>query len=655
MKKNIAILIFFILTTSLTSAQKNCSTIKNKDVERKFSDAVNLMTQNKDIGIRYVKEIADVYPKYYPATLELGKFYLDKQKDAQVRFQTSKSSEYGALAEKYLKLSYENCDSYDSLRAAYLLGEYYFINRNFKDAQKFYDVFLSSQNAALSCKKMAVRRQEMVKEYFEIMKNPVKFNPRELRNVCTSDDEYLPFLSHDGSILLYTRRREKRKNEFVEELMLSNLLSVDSVGEVFSRGAMMPSPFNTGKLQGGACLSLDNKILYITICNYDNCDIYFSVFKNQKWQPLIKLPNTVNTEAFEGQPTIDATGNILYFSSNRPGGYGGYDIYKIERKHKDSLWSVPINLGPEINSEFDEKTPFIHGDGQTLYFSSNGHGGVGGFDIFFSRLDKFNQWSKPKNIGFPLNSDGDDVAYVVSADGKRLYFSNKLLSGKGDWDIFCCDLSPEAAPKQILLIKGKITDEDGRPVSGVNVELTGLSTYETHQNITETSGEYSVSTPVTKDENYMLTVKKYGFFYNTKLINPDSSEYVPPTIEDIKLSKIATGVAMPLENVNFEFNSANLTETSTIFLHQLAMFLVEYPQYKVELRGHTDAIGNIEDNMLLSENRCRTVYNYLVMAGIKANRLSYKAYGKSAPMADNKTSQGRALNRRVEFILKDFE
>ena len=649
------VIMFLLLASNFSYAQKNCSLTKNKDLERKFVDAQNLMSQNKEIGIRYIKDIANSNPKYYPATLELGNYYLNCQKDAQRRFQTQKSNEYAVWAEKYLKLSYENCDVYDSAKAAFLLGEFYFINRNFNESKKYFDQFLSFSNAAGSCKPLANKRLELVDEYFRIMKNPVKYNPRALRNVCTSDDEYLPSLSHDGSVLLYTRRREKRRNEFTEELMASNLLAVDSIGELFSRGAMMPPPFNTGKLQGGACLTLDNKILYITICNYDNCDIYYSQFNNQKWQPLIKLPNTVNTDAFEGQPSVDVTGNVLYFSSNRPGGYGGYDLYKIVRKSKDSLWSAPINLGPEINTEFDEKTPFIHGDCQTLYFSSNGHGGVGGFDIFLSRLDKYNNWSKPKNLGYPLNSEGDDVAYVVSADGKRLYFSNKNISGKGGWDIFCSDIDPEIAPKQILLIKGKITDENGSPVSGVNVELTGLSTYETHKNVTENSGEYSVSTPVNKDENYMLTVKKHGFFYNTKLIDPDSSEYVPPTIEDIKLNKIATGVAMPLENVNFEFNSSNLTETSTIFLHQLAMFLEEYPQYKVELRGHTDAIGNYEDNMILSENRCRTVYNYLVMAGINANRLTYKAYGKTVPMADNKTSHGRALNRRVEFVLTDSE
>ncbi|MCQ2252833.1 MAG: OmpA family protein [Bacteroidales bacterium] len=353
---------------------------------------------------------------------------------------------------------------------------------------------------------------------------------------------------------------------------------------------------------------------------------------------------------------MDATGNVLYFASNRPGGYGGYDIYKIERKSADSLWSAPINLGPTINTEFDEKTPYMHIDGKTLYFSSNGHGGVGGFDIFVSRLQDNNTFSKPKNIGYPLNSENDEVAYIVSADGKRIYFSAKLLSGEGGWDIYCAELCPESSPNEVLLIKGVVTDENGQPVSGVDVDLTGLKSYETSHSTTDSkTGQYAVSTPVNKGEDYMLTLKKKGYFYNVQFIKPDSAEYVPPTVEDITIEKIKTGIPIQLENVNFAFNSSRLTEHSTAYLHQLAMFLNEYPKYSIELLGHTDAIGNEEENMQLSQRRCRTVYNYLVMAGIDPKRLSYKAFGKTSPMATNSTTQGRALNRRVEMVLTEIK
>ena len=633
-------------------AQKPCQLPKVKGLEHKFDDAVYLLSQNQDIGVKYLSEITIDYPKYYPATLILGEYYLKKQLDAQLRFQTDRALEFSRLAQKNLSLSFEFCPTHDSSRACFYLGECYYLDRKFEQAESLFNNFLANDNSAPSCRVKAQKRLDMIHEYYDIISHPVKFNPRELKNICTADDEYLPMISPDGELFVFTRRHIKRNGDFSEQLVLSRKIpTTDTVAELYTTGEPLPSPFNQGKLQGGACFTVDNRILYITICNHDDCDIYYSANENGVWQPLIKLPNTVNTELFDGQPTVDATGNTIYFSSNRAGGYGGYDLYKIVRKSTDSLWSAPINLGPKINTEFDEKTPFIHSDNKTLYFASNGHGGLGGFDIFVSRLDDMSRFSKPKNIGFPINTEGDEVAYVVSADGKRIYFSSNMLSGQGGWDIYCSDLPPEASPHQVLLIKGKITNEKGEPVPNVSIDLTGLKTFETAHDETKKNGEYAVSTQVNDDEEYMLTIKKQGFFYNVQVIQPDSVEYVPPTFKDIRIDRIQTGVPVVLENVNFEFNSAKLSPSSEAVLRQLALFFTEYPQYKIELGGHTDAVGNNEFNMILSEKRCRTVYNYLVMVGIDPSRLTYRAFGKTTPMATNTTSEGRALNRRVEFIL----
>ena len=652
--KRILPLTIMVLVSATCLAQKPCSLPKVKGLDKKYSDAVALLSENQDLGFKYLNEITIDYPKYYPATLLLGEFYLNKQRDAQLRFQTDRALEFSKLAQKNLALSFEFCPTHDSCRASFYLGECCYLDRKFEQSERLFNSFLDNDNSAPSCRAKAQKRLDMIHEYYDIISHPVKFNPRELKNISTSDDEYLPMISPDGELFLFTRRHIKRNGDFSEQIVLSRKISTnDTVAELYTVGEPLPSPFNQGKLQGGACFTVDNRVVYITICDHEDCDIYYSANENGVWQPLIKLPNTVNTDLFDGQPTVDATGNTIYFSSNRPGGYGGYDIYKIVRKSSDSLWSSPINLGPKINTEFDEKTPFIHSDNRTLYFASNGHGGLGGFDIFVSRLDDMSRFSKPKNIGFPINTEGDEVAYVVSADGKRIYFSSKMLSGQGDWDIYCSDLPPEASPNQVILIKGKITNENGEPVPNVSVELTGLKTFETAHDETKKNGEYAVSTQVNEDEEYMLTFKKKGFLYNVQVIQPDSVEYVPPTFKDIRIDKIQTGVPVVMENVNFEFNSTQLSPTSEAVLRQLALFLTEYPQYKMELAGHTDAVGNNEFNMVLSEKRCRTVYNYLIMVGIDAKRLSYKAYGKSTPMAPNSTSEGRALNRRVEFVLSE--
>ena len=653
MKHFLSILLMIVMSLA-AAAQKPCQLPKVKGLDKKFDDALYLLSNNQDIGIKYLTEITIDYPKYYPATLILGEHYLKKQLDAQLRFQTDRALEFSKLAQHHLSLSFEYCPTFDSCRACFYLGECYYLDRKFEQSERLFNNFLNSDNSAPSCRSRAQKRLDMIHEYYDIISHPVKFNPRELQKISTSDDEYLPMISPDGELFLFTRRHIKRNGEFSEQIVLSHRIpSTDTIAELYTVGEPLPSPFNQGKLQGGACFTVDNRILYITICDHEDCDIYYSANENGIWQPLIKLPNTVNTDLFDGQPTVDATGNTIYFSSNRPGGYGGYDLYKIVRKAADTLWSTPINLGPTINTEFDEKTPFIHSDNKTLYFASNGHGGLGGFDIFVSRLDEMFRFSKPQNIGFPINTEGDEVAYVVSADGKRIYFSSKTLSGKGGWDIYCSDLPPEASPNQVLLIKGKITNEQGEPVPNVSVELTGLKTFETAHDETKKNGEYAVSTQVNEDQDYLLTIKKKGFFYDMHVITPDSTEYTPPTFKDIRIEKIQTGVPIVLENVNFEFNSAKLSPSSEAVLRQLALFLTEYPQYNIELKGHTDAVGNNEFNMILSEKRCRTVYNYLLMVGISPSRLSYRALGKTTPMATNTTSEGRALNRRVEFVLSE--
>lgn len=660
--RQLFVLFFLMLINCSLSAQKQCKLPSSKDLNDRYNKALLLYEYNKSEAVPALENIVAQYPSHFKAAFVLGDYYLSVQKKSQSEFANDASQIAAVKALKYLKLSFDYCIEYDSCAALFDLGEFSFINRNFTDADKFFFDFISNENASKVKMKYAQMRKAMIDEYFNILKNPVKFNPREVKDICTTDDEYLPQISPDGSMIFFSRRVKKSDGEYIEELMVGKKIPVvDTTYELFSEGIKMPSPFNQGKIQGGASITVDNKVIYITICGYDrmgyssqlNCDLYYSIFDSGRWGQLQKLPNTVNSSAFEGQPSVDVSGNVLYFSSNRPGGYGGFDIWKIVRVNSESLWSSPVNLGPRINTSFDEKTPFIHGDGRTLYFSSNGHPGLGGMDIFYSRLseDEIN-WSKPENIGYPINTEGDEVAYVVSADGKRIYFSSKYLSGTGGWDIYSSELYPEAAPGRILLFKGKITDDNGTPVPDVNVELTGLKTYETAYGVSDkNTGEYYVGTPVNENEDYMLSVKKSGFFYDTRFIDTDSLKYIPPTREDIILCKVKAGVPVLMDNVVFDSNSASLAETATPFLQQFLLFLKDNPDLKIQINGYTDNIGTPESNLALSKRRCKTVINYLVMSGIDQSRLSYKAYGQTQPVSDNNTVSGRALNRRVEFVI----
>ncbi len=663
MKAYFFLVIFFVLGINNIFAQDECPIKKQRELQGYFNEISSILEYNQSEGIPKFESFIKQNPKYYPASLLLGSTYLKLSEKESDNYNTQRSKAFAELAVKYLNMSYQECDKYLNHKAHFLLGEAYFMAKDFDNASEVYSSFLNCGCTDNSRNQVAGNHLLVCQEYIRLKNNPVKFNPKELKEVSTIDDEYLPYLSPDGTILLFTRRSKKSNGEYVEELIKAKKLpQKDTSVELFDIGEKLPSPFNTGKLQGGACITIDNKVIYVTICDYsrtentsvEDCDIYYSEYKNGMWSNLIKMPNTINSQNFEGQPSIDYTGNVLYFSSNRPGGYGGYDIYKVERKDKGELWSKPINLGPKINTEMDEKTPFIHGDGRTLYFASNGHNGMGGFDIFVSRLGDDDLFQKPENIGYPINTENDEVAYIISADGKRLYFSGKFFSGTGGWDIYSSDVPENAEPGQILLLTGTVTNKYGQGIPNVDVELTGLKTFNSVSTTTDSqTGEYSLAAPVLEKENFVLKMSKKGFFYETVLINPDSSIYIPPTMQNIIMDSVKVGVPVRLKNVNFASNSSALVGDAVTFIHLFFQFLTEYPNYKVEICGHTDNIGNPESNLALSRRRCNVVKNYLIKLGIDPKRLIVKAYGQTKPIVPNTSSENRALNRRVEFILLD--
>jgi outer membrane protein OmpA-like peptidoglycan-associated protein len=351
-------------------------------------------------------------------------------------------------------------------------------------------------------------------------------------------------------------------------------------------------------------------------------------------------------------PSITSDGKVLFFASAREGGYGGIDIYKSE-KQKNGLWGEAQNLGPVINTASDDKTPFIHSDSQTLYFATNGRLGLGGFDVFYSQYNGLGQWSEPKNMGYPINTENDELGLMVSANGKRIFFSSKSFTKDGNWDIYSAELYQGARPKRVLFVKGKLTDEDGHEVTDAKVGIKGTKSKETTEGLVDSySGKYAVAVPVKKDEDYLLTVKKDAHFFDSKLIDPDDDEYDPPTTVDFKIGKIEKGKPVRLQNVNFEYGSHKLSEISKSNINQLIEFMKENENIIIMLHGHTDNRGTPEFNLALSQLRVQAVRNYMRQQGIDSERISYRGFGEKKPLATNATKEGRKINRRVEFIVK---
>ncbi len=655
--------ILFVFSVPVFSQRGDCKEIKNKVALNLYKQAVeNPDYKQKETQV-LLKEAVKIAPDFADAYYKLGEI------NYQLALKTSKDNQrrkvYFKEAEEYFLKVNSLCPSFNYYLSSYYLGDYYYQQRKFEKSGFFLHQFLDNNKENSKLVNKARKMVKNVDYYLELINNPVPFNPKPLADICTGRDEYLPLISPDEELMIFSRRTIRFANtvheKSEEKLNLSIRLWEDSSGFVFSRGRPMEAPFNDGRNQGGATITIDNNHIFITICeferadytSYKNCDIFSSDRKNGKWTALKRLGTNVNsTSTFEGMPSITADGKTLYFSSAREGGYGGLDIYKTELDENGN-WGKAQNLGPVINTAGDEKTPFIHSDSQTLYFSTDGIFGLGGFDIFYSQYLGRGQWTEPKNLGYPINTENDELGLMVSANGKNIFFSSRALNEAGDWDIYIATLYEKARPQRVLFVKGKLYDEEGKTIKKAKVELVNITTDElTEGFVDDNSGNYAVAVPVNKGDEFIMTAKKKGFFFNSIYINPEDEKYDPPTTVDFKVQKIDKNKRIILKNVNFKTGSDRLNELSKSVLDVLVDFLKENHDVKITLLGYTDNMGETDYNLELSLRRTKSVKKYLVSKGINSNRISVYGYGEKRPIASNATSYGRALNRRVEFIIK---
>jgi len=664
------LLIFVFFFTPLYSQNKSsCKEIKNVKAKNLYEAAISRIDYDERSAAELLLQAIEEEPEYIDAVYVLADYYY--QKAIRV-YNTRDYNQYRSLeiyysrSEKYFTQIIKLCPAYNNWLAHYFLGEFYYDIKNFQSSRDLLNIFLEHHKKLNGYIENAKRMVNNIDLFYSIVDNPVEFNPKPLNGVCSKYDEFLPLISPDGDYALYTRRYPKQdKNsivvKLVEEFIVSERISSDhSIIDTFSRGQIMSYPFNDGRNQGGVSVSIDNNHLYITICEftrvknfpYKNCDIFYSSFTNDKWSTPINMGNLINMkDSWEGQPSISADNKTLYFASNREGGLGEIDIYKTI-KNDFGLWSKPINLGKAINTKKDDKSPFLHSDSQTLYFSSNGRFGMGGFDIFYSKLKEDGSWTEPRNIGYPINTHEDDIGFIVSTDGTKAYFSSNKLSGIGGHDIYVLNLPEDARPEKVLFIKGRLIDDLGNVLVDARVEVKNAQTLKVSRGLVDSlSGKYAVAVPVEEDEVYIMTVKKEEYTFNSQLINTNDTVYEKPVEVDFEVKPIEVGANVKLNNIYFAFNSAVLDEESKIVLDNFIEFLDENPTIKIRIDGHTDSIADYTFNQKLSEERAKTVYDYLLNKGLKPIRLSYKGFGETKPIDANRTETGRARNRRTEFVI----
>lgn len=493
------------------------------------------------------------------------------------------------------------------------------------------------------------------------IKNPVPFNPQNLgAGVNTKLNEYLPAITADEQTLIYTVRAPRDGNLNSTDLnnQQEDFYQTNLVNGIWGKAINMGSIINTEGNEGAQCISADGKILFFTACQeiagyaggregFGSCDIFFSRNINGKWSVPKNAGAPINTQYWDSQPCLSPDGTTLYFASNRPGGKGKIDIWKCDLDEKG--WGKAINLGDSINTAYSEMSPFIHPDNRTFYFASEGHPGMGGHDLFFSHLNDKKEFSKPTNLGYPINTSGDEISLIVGARGKIAYYASERKEGYGELDLYSFELPEKARATTVTYLKGKVFDKKTKGYVQAKFELIDLATSQTIMSSFSDgkSGEFLVCLPVNK--NYALNVSKNGYMFYSENFSLKEKNDSKPYLMDIPLQPIDTGTIVELKNIFFETNKFDLKDESKVELQKLINFLNVNKNIRIEISGHTDNVGDKKLNQVLSQNRAKSVYDYLINNGIDKTRLSFKGYGDTKPVVANDTPENKARNRRTEF------
>jgi outer membrane protein OmpA-like peptidoglycan-associated protein len=347
---------------------------------------------------------------------------------------------------------------------------------------------------------------------------------------------------------------------------------------------------------------------------------------------------------------LSSDGKTLFFATIRDGSRKT-DIYYATRIGRNDL-SEAKPLPVPINTDSDDKAPFMHSDSRTLYFASKGHRGAGGYDIFYSRLKDDGSWTTPKNMGHPINTDQDEHGLIVSADGRTAYFASGRFKGVGKLDIYGFEMPEEARPDEILIVKGRVTNDEGKAVNDAKVEIKYMDSRETEIiEVDKQDGGYAAVVRLKTAGDVLITVKKEDHVFDSRAFTEEDAGKGGVVEADLEVKKIEVGKAYRVNDINYATSKAEITKASTYILENLITFLKENPKVKIAIHGHTDNVGSMEENMTLSKNRASNVMKYLTDRDIAQSRLSFDGFGPTKPISSNDTEAGRAKNRRTEFVI----
>lgn len=540
------------------------------------------------------------------------------------------------------------------VNAFFNLGHLEVLSGEYNQGRKNLEIFLTKQGISKNLTYRAKRDISTCDFAIQAMKNPVSFNPVKLGKEINSEfDDYWPSVTADDKTLVVTRLEPSDPFSLSKERKNENFYMSHRENGAWVQSYKLASPVNTDRNEGAQSLTADGNFMYFTACNradgLGSCDLYVSSRLKGKWLVPANMGTPVNSKSWEAQPSIAPDGRTLYFASNRSGGKGKMDIW-VTRLGPEGKWSEPQNLGDSVNTSGNEMSPYIHKDNKTLYFSSDVWTGMGGFDLFISKMNNDSIRAHPENLGYPINTWSDEIGMVLTARGDVAYYSSAKEKESGK-DIYMFEIPVEVRPEPVSYIEGKVFDINSKKTLIARFELIDL---ERNENVfcafSDYKGKFLVTLPTNK--NYALNVSRAGYlFYSANFSLKGIASLEEPYHLIVPLSPIKTGERAVLRNIFFNFNSYELLPESIVELGKLLELLQENPEVKIRIEGHTDSEGDIDYNLNLSEKRAKTVMDYLLWKSISSNRLSYKGYGESQPVSDNSSAKGRAQNRRIEIVI----
>lgn len=673
-------LIIFLLTALFGASQNKLYSQSDQEVA---NDLVAIADEIFNVTKAYIDardqyaQAAELDPTNIRANYMAGKLYLET-------INKERATKY------YLQvLKLDPNYRFDIL---YLIGRGYQYGNDLENALVYYEKYLKKLDQEVNYRGQdKVPHLEVRRRIYEC-NNGIEFraNPSNVsivnvgREVNSEWDDFAPVLDEKEKLMIFTtKRKDGNLNEDVDldNFAYEDIFSSTKNGNSWNKAQNIGTNINTKFHDSNLALSKDGETLYL-YKDDNNGDIYYSTQSSAgEWSKPLPISENINSSFAELSVSISPDNNTLFFSSNRPGGSGGIDLYMCTKDDRGK-WGKTVNLGPDINTEADEESPFIDYDGKTLYFSSKGRKGMGQYDIFKSVYDSTERkWSEPINLGYPINTPDDDVFFVSTKDGKRGYYASVREDGMGYLDIYMVTIPDLNAPKDLLASKDVARIEKDQPQ--IDQEVKSVAVNDTKPTvlvvriedmvdespldakvslISESTkiaipfkklekGVYEFTLNNKTDEEFMLASEKDGYmFKNFRIVVPGITEKGKEIKRKIEMDRLQVGLSSVLRNIYFDFNKASFTTNSYTELNKLEKLMSDNPGMKLEIAGHTDRVGTKDFNKYLSKKRANAVVNYLTNKGIDARRLSSVGFGEEKPLASNDDEkEGRALNRRVEF------